>query len=138
MNRRASRRLVLHFPARLVDRPIVYRLVKDYDLSFNILKASISPEQEGVLVIEVEGEQDKLDQGINYLTSTGVAIEALSQNILRNEDKCVHCGACITICPVQAFVLDPESRCVDFIDERCIVCELCLKTCPYRAMELHF
>ena len=38
-----SKRIVLHFPKRLVDRPIVSRLVKDYNLDFNILKALITP-----------------------------------------------------------------------------------------------
>jgi len=36
------KRIVLHFPRRLVDQPIVYNLIKDYNLSFNILKASIT------------------------------------------------------------------------------------------------
>ncbi|MBM4445669.1 MAG: (Fe-S)-binding protein, partial [Chloroflexi bacterium] len=36
-----SRRVVLHFPRTLVEQPIIYRLVRDYDLSFNILKASV-------------------------------------------------------------------------------------------------
>lgn len=35
----AKRRLVLTFPPRLVEEPITYRLIKDYDLVVNILKA---------------------------------------------------------------------------------------------------
>ena len=42
-----SKRIVLHFPKRLVDEPIVYNLIKEHDLKFNILKASITPEEEG-------------------------------------------------------------------------------------------
>jgi len=48
-----SKRIVLHFPKRMVDRPIVSRLVKDYDLDFNILKALVTPEEEGLLVLEL-------------------------------------------------------------------------------------
>ncbi|MDD3988102.1 MAG: NIL domain-containing protein, partial [Candidatus Omnitrophica bacterium] len=33
-----SKRIVLHFPHRLVNQPLVYKLVKEYDLQFNILK----------------------------------------------------------------------------------------------------
>jgi len=40
-----SKRIVLHFPKRLVDRPIVSRLVKDYDLEFKILKALVTTEE---------------------------------------------------------------------------------------------
>ncbi len=42
-----AKRIVLHFPKRLVDRPIVYHLIKDYNLEFNILKAQATPEEEG-------------------------------------------------------------------------------------------
>ncbi len=34
-----SKRIVLHFPQRITNRPIVSRLVKDYNFGFNILKA---------------------------------------------------------------------------------------------------
>ena len=44
-----SKRIVLRFPKRVVERPIIYQLIKSYDLEFNILRASINPEQEGLL-----------------------------------------------------------------------------------------
>jgi len=133
-----SKKIVLHFPSRLVDQPIIYRLIKEYDLRFNILKASVIPDEEGLLVLELSGEQDNYDSGIKYLTKTGVKIQSLSQNVLRNEDRCTHCGACITICPTDAFELDQVSRQVFFTNEKCIACGLCIKACPPRAMELHF
>jgi len=133
-----SKRIVLHFPKRLVDRPIVSRLVRDFNLDFNILKASVTPEEEGLLVLEVSGKQEDYDKGIEYLTQTGVRIQSLSQDVTRNEERCTHCGACITICPTSAFELDPVTRQVNFVDEKCVVCELCIKACPPRAMELHF
>jgi len=67
-----SKKIVLHFPVRLVDRSIVYHLIKDYDLELNIMKASIIPDAEGLMVIEVRGEQTDYDKGVKYLTETGV------------------------------------------------------------------
>jgi ferredoxin len=133
-----SKRIVLHFPKRMVDRPIVSRLVKDYDLDFNILKALVTPEEEGLLVLELSGEQQEYDKGIRYLTKTGVKIQSLSQDVLRNEERCTHCGACIAICPSGAFELDPVTRRVNFYNEKCVACGLCIKACPPRAMEVHF
>jgi len=133
-----SKKIVLYFPSRLVDQPIIYRLIKEYDLRFNILKASVIPDEEGLLVLELSGEQKNYDRGIKYLTKTGVIIQSLSQNVLRNEDRCTHCGACITICPTSAFEIDQASRQVVFTNEKCIACGLCIKACPPRAMELHF
>ena len=134
----ASKRIVLHFPKRLVDRPIVSRLVKDYDLDFNILKASVTPEEEGLLVLEMTGKQDDYDRGIEYLTKAGVKIQSLSQDVTRNEERCTHCGSCVTVCPADAFQLELSTRKVLFQNEKCIACGLCIKTCPPRAMELHF
>ena len=133
-----SRRIVLHFPPRIVEKPLINNLIKNYDLSFNILKASIIPNQEGYVVLELSGEQDKYDEGINYITSAGVKIESLSHSVLRNESRCTHCGACITVCPTRAFVIDLTTRKVSFDNNRCVACGLCIKACPPRAMELHF
>ncbi|HUU39801.1 MAG TPA: NIL domain-containing protein [Desulfatiglandales bacterium] len=133
-----SKKIVLHFPKRLVDRPIIYRLVKDYNLEFNLLKASVSPEKEGLLVLELSGEQGEYDKAIKYLTKSGLKIQSLSQNVIRNEEKCTHCGACITLCPASAFELEPSTRQVIFDDEKCLACGMCIKACPPRAMEVHF
>ncbi len=133
-----SKRIVLHFPKRMGDRPVIYRLIKDYDLEFNILKALITPEDEGLMVLELRGEQESYDEGIKYLIENGVRIQSLSQDVTRNEERCTHCGACITICPTGAFELDHLTRRISFYNEKCVACELCIKACPPRAMEVHF
>jgi len=133
-----SRKIVLHFPKRLAGRPLVYHLIKDYDLEFNILKAQITPAEEGLMVLELKGNQEDYDRGVSYLREAGVIIDSLSQNVARNEQRCTHCGACITLCPAGAFELDMVSRKTRFLDKKCIVCGLCIKGCPPRAMELHF
>jgi L-aspartate semialdehyde sulfurtransferase ferredoxin len=133
-----SKKIVLHFPKRLVDRPIVSRLVKDFDLDFKIVKASITPDQEGLLVMELTGERRDFDNGIRYLTDAGVQMQDLSQDVVRNEDRCTSCGACVTVCPAGAFEVDLRTREVTFDNGKCLACELCIKACPPRAMELHF
>jgi len=98
----------------------------------------VTPEQEGLMVIELKGKQDKYDAGIRYLADAGVRMESLSQNVTRNEERCTQCGVCIGICPAGAFELNTRTRTVIFHDKKCIACGLCIKTCPPRAMELHF
>jgi ferredoxin len=133
-----SHRIVLRFPRSLVDQPIVCRLAKDYNLEFNILKASVTPKEEGLLVLELNGERQDYEKGMRYLAEMGVEIQPLSQDVIRNETRCTHCGACVVICPTGALALDPVTRRVNFYDDKCIACELCVLACPPRAMEVRF
>lgn len=133
-----SRRVVLHFSKDVVEQPIVCRLARDFNLEFNILKAYVTPEEEGLLVMELSGERRDYERGVRYLTRTGVKVQPLSQNVIRDEAKCTHCGACVTICPSEAFTVDPVTRKVDFAGEKCITCGLCIRACPVRAMEVKF
>ncbi len=132
------KRIVLHFPHRLVDQPIIYKLVKEFDLQFNILKAYVTPQEEGLMVLELSGKKENFDKGMEYLESVGVKIQPLSQDVIRNEVKCTDCGVCVPICPTGALAVDPITRKVHFYDNKCIACELCVKACPTRAMEVHF
>jgi ferredoxin len=133
-----SKRVVLHFPHRLVNQPIVYKLVKEYDLQFNILKAFVTPEEEGLMVLELSGKRENFDKAVKYLQSCGVKMQPLSQDVVRNETKCTSCGVCVPICPTAALMVDQETRKVSFDNKKCIACELCVKICPPRAMEVHF
>ncbi|MFH1655703.1 MAG: NIL domain-containing protein [Candidatus Omnitrophota bacterium] len=133
-----SEKIVLHFPHRLVDQPIVYKLIKDHDLQFNILKAYVTPREEGLMVLELTGDKENYDKGIAYLKKCGVKIQPLSKDIIRNEVKCTDCGVCVPICPTEALVVDQITRKVQFYKNKCIACELCIKACPTRAMEINF
>jgi len=132
------KRIVLHFPHRLADQPMVYKLAKDYDLEFNILKAYITPEEGGLLVLELSGEDENYELGMQYLKKAGVKVQPLSQDIIRNDVRCSHCGVCVPICPTGAFMVEPLTRVVHFQDNKCIACGLCVNACPLRSMEIRF
>ncbi|MBN1526305.1 MAG: 4Fe-4S binding protein [Candidatus Omnitrophica bacterium] len=133
-----KKRIVLTFPHKLVDKPIVYKLVKDFDLIFNILQAKIMPNEEGMMVVELEGKKENYAKGVDYLKEIGVKIEPLSKEVLRDEERCTHCGACVTVCPTEALYVDKKTMKVIFDSEKCIACELCVKACPPRAMIVKF
>lgn len=132
----ATRRIVLRFGAGISDKPIIYRLVKDYDLVVNILRANVNPQKEGVMVLAVTGE--KCDQGVKYLEDRGVEVQALDQAIRRNEYRCTMCGACTAVCPTGALHVVRPSAEVHFDEDKCVVCQLCTLACPMKAMEVRF
>ncbi len=133
-----KKRVVLSYPPHLVDQPVISRLVRDFDLMVNIMRARISPREEGRLVLEMTGKRPALDAGIRYLAEMGVDIQPLAQEVKWREDRCTHCSACISICPTKALDLDRAKMEVSFKRERCIACEHCIPVCPYHAIEILF
>jgi len=133
-----KKRLVLKFPHKLLDKPIVYKLIKEYDLVFNILQARITPNEEGLMVFELSGKKEDYAAGVKYLQDNGVSIQPLSQDVTRDENICTHCGACVSVCPTGALTVNRSSMIVDFDPSSCIACELCVKACPPRAMKVKF
>ncbi|MCD6539354.1 MAG: 4Fe-4S binding protein [Candidatus Omnitrophica bacterium] len=131
-----KKRIVLHFPRLLVDKPIVYKLVKEFNLEFNILKAEVNPREEGVLVLEIEGKDSDYKKGLDYLSSVGVRIQPLSEDVVMDRDKCVNCGVCIPLCPTSALKRNEDTFLVEFIQDKCIACGICIKACPYQAMSI--
>ena len=133
-----KKRIVLNYPPRLVDQPIISKLVKDFDLEVNISRARITPREEGKLVLEVTGKRSGLEAGFKYLSEIGVKVEPLAQDVKWHEDRCIHCTACISTCPTHALDVDRKSMEVSFKRDKCIACELCIPACPYQAMEIMF
>ena len=129
-----SKRIVLTFPRNLLDKPVVYKLVKEYNLTFNILQAKITPEEEGLLILELSGDKIDYEKGVKYLKDLDVKIQPLSKDVIRDDQKCTHCGECVTVCPTGALSLDKKTMKVDFDSKKCIACELCVRACPPRAM----
>ena len=133
-----SRRVVLHFPRSLVDQAIMCRLAREFNIDFNILKASVKPNEEGLLVVELSGTKLDYEKAMKYLKETGVSVQPLSKDVIRDEKKCTHCGACVVLCPTNALVVDPKTMKVNFNDAKCIACGICVLSCPPRAMEISF
>ena len=76
-----SRKIVLHFSKKIWDQPVVCHLSKDFDLTFNILKAQVTPNEEGLLVLELTGSDGEDKKGIRYLREQGVKIQRLPRRL---------------------------------------------------------
>lgn len=131
-----SKILILRFSQEVAQKPVVYHLVRDFDLVFNILNATILPRREGVMVLELSGTKKGFRDGVRFLKKQGVKVQSASQEVKRASSKCTHCGACTAVCPTGALSIRRPEMKVDFDQEKCSICELCVPACPPRAMEV--
>ena len=126
------------FPKETCDKPIIYYLVTRFDVEFNILKADILPQREGIMIIELKGSRENVKESLAYLSDLGVKVERLAGKVRRDESRCFQCGACTGICPVGALTIRRPDMAVLFVPEKCTGCGLCVTGCPVRAMEVSF
>jgi len=129
-------KVVLNFPENIVEDPITYHLIADYGVQVNILRASIDPGKQGMMVVELRGEKNQVSRGLDYLEGVGVQVEPLAKEIRHIEDRCASCTACVPHCPTQALEVDRQSWHVFFNPEKCVLCLSCLETCIYKAMSV--
>ncbi|KHK04312.1 NIL domain-containing protein [Desulfovibrio sp. TomC] len=126
----------LTFPPEASGKPLVCDLARLHGLGFSILRAQITPRQEGQMTIEITGSRDAYQHGVDYLKEQGIGVAPVAQRISRDEDSCIHCGMCTALCPTKALSLNIETRLVEFDSETCSACGMCTKVCPVKAMEM--
>lgn len=76
-----SVRLYLTFPEDLVDKPIIYEVVKGFDVIPNIRRANVEAHS-GWIVLELSGEPDRLDAAIEHLKARGVEVNRMEGDVL--------------------------------------------------------
>ena len=129
-----TRKLLFYFPKSETDKPIVYHLVKDYDLTVNIYRAKVTPEEYGYLVLDVSGAGSNIERAIEYVQTFNVQVSETDKGLTWNKEKCTSCGVCLTHCPTNALhVADERTRRVAFDANLCIDCLSCIKNCPFGA-----
>jgi len=134
----ARKRVDLTFPPEQVNKPITYHLVKDYDLVTNILRARVDEGEEGRLLMELTGDKDKIAAGIAFLEAENVSVEEAARDISLDEEQCVNCGACTSVCKPAALRLDKKSAELVFKKDKCVFCGACVKACPLRIIQVAF
>lgn len=131
-----TRKVVLTFPEDIVTKPITYKLVKDFNLEFNILRAEVTPDMEGKMLLEIKGSKSQIEKGIEYLIKEGTTVQDAAKDITLTSEQCVHCGICTSLCITSALSLDKNTFKLNFEKEKCILCGFCENSCPVNAIKL--
>ncbi len=122
----------LKFSPTIVNKTVISDLIKNYDVTFNILKANITPKG-GKMLIEISGSEAK--EGIEYMEKEGIQLNPIKKVVKKDEKKCMDCGECISLCPVNAIKMD-EDWTVELDNQKCIGCGFCTTSCPTKAIKI--
>jgi len=74
-------RVKLTFPQNLIKEPVIFRMAKKYDIMPNIRRARVT-ETVGEMALELEGAEENLTKGIEFLKQQGVVVELVEGDIV--------------------------------------------------------
>lgn len=79
----SSIRLFVSFPEELVDRPLIYEIIKKFDVVPSIRRANVE-EHSGWVILEAHGEQEQLDGAIAYFEGLGCTVNRMEGDVLES------------------------------------------------------
>ncbi|MEE8205079.1 MAG: NIL domain-containing protein [Dehalococcoidales bacterium] len=77
----AKRRVMFTFPQEMIKEPIIYTLSMQFKVVTNIRRADVSDDK-GWVVLELEGEEKDIEEGITWVTSRGVRVDPVAGDIM--------------------------------------------------------
>jgi ABC-type methionine transport system ATPase subunit len=76
-----SVRLFVSFPEELVDRPMIYEVVKRFDVVPNIRRANVE-QHSGWVILELDGASDQLQASMAYLEEVGCTVNTMEGDVI--------------------------------------------------------
>jgi len=76
----AKRHVMFTFTQEQIKEPIIYNLGQQFNIVTNIRRANLS-EDEGWIILELEGEESDIEQSIAWVTSRGVRVDPVNGDV---------------------------------------------------------
>ena len=75
------KQVMFTFPEELIKEPIIFNLSNQFRVVTNIRRADIT-EDRGWVVLELEGEEEDIEQGMAWVTSKGVRVDPVIGDVV--------------------------------------------------------
>ena len=76
-----KRRARFTFPTGLITEPVIFNLGRDFDVVTNIRRADVR-EDVGWVVLEIEGDEDEIDRGLECVKGMGVRVDPVTGDVV--------------------------------------------------------
>jgi len=76
-----AQRLFVSFPEELVDRPMIYEIVKRFDVVPNIRRANVEAHS-GWVILELGGEPAARAEAVAYLERLGCIVDGMEGDVV--------------------------------------------------------
>ena len=77
----SRKRVKFTFPQQMITEPVIYELGRKFQIVTNIRRADVR-EDMGWVVLELEGEEDEIATGLDWVISTGVRVDPVSGDVV--------------------------------------------------------
>ncbi len=77
----AKRQVTFTFPQNLIKEPLIHNLSRQFNLVTNIRRADIT-ENKGWVILELEGDEKDIEQGITWVTRKGVRVDPVIGDVV--------------------------------------------------------
>ena len=125
-------RILLKFSEELVGQPITAEIILKHKVPINIITAHVDSKG-GEVLAEVPDEA--LETVVKAFRQRGATV-TLPKLVEVDKETCFDCGACVSLCPVEAITVDEDCS-VKFDKEKCVgsTCSACVEACPAGAIK---
>jgi len=123
----------IQIPANLVRKPIVSDIVLKTKVLINLEKVNIETNKAD-MIVDVKDGWENVKKAFE---ERGIKVDLLKEPIKRRLDRCVMCGICSMICPVDVFKISEDWE-VKMDSSRCIICKNCIDLCPTESLTIDY
>lgn len=125
-------RILIRFSEKIIEQPITAQTILECGVPINIISARIDSHGGEILAEIPSTSFDRVSDAFRRKGATVAKPELIEVD----SKKCFNCGACISLCPVNAIVF--KDFLAVFNQEKCLgnTCGVCVDACPARAIRL--
>ena len=76
-----KRRLKFTFPPDLITEPVIFNMVKEFNVVPNIRRANVTRDR-GWVILEISGDDDEIERAVDWARALGVRVDPIEGDVV--------------------------------------------------------